>query len=250
VLNAARIDADIPRLKTILGDAFTFNHDTKRVLIAVQGPKATEAITPLFPTADQLGFMQSAQQGDIIISRCGYTGEDGFELSIPTSDFPPYIKSLLDLEFVKLIGLGARDSLRLEAGLCLYGHDLNENITPTEASLNWVIQKSRRTEADFLGVSRILGELKNGATMKRIGLLPEGRAPLREGVELVNDNGDIIGHITSGTFSPCLERPIAMGYIKTAYAKNGDNVNALLRGKTVTAKIVKMPFIESNTKKG
>jgi aminomethyltransferase len=250
VINAARIDQDVPALKNAIGSTFNFKHDTDRALIALQGPSAESALIPFFDSVKNLTFMNAVQLDDILISRSGYTGEDGFEISIPLAKLRPILDGLLGNDDVKLIGLGARDSLRLEAGLCLYGHDLNEDISPIDAGLNWVIQKSRREAANFNGATRILNEIENGTDMKRVGLLPDGRAPIREGVELVNNDGENIGFVTSGTYSPCLEKPIAMAYVKRAYSKTGTEVKALLRGKPIPAKIAKMPFIESNTKKG
>ena len=251
VINAARIDQDMAALKRVTFDTMTLTHDTDRVLIALQGPKAEEALTPLIPEAKALGFMTSVKlENGTIVSRSGYTGEDGFEISLHLHEMRPIVDGLIAHDDVELIGLGARDSLRLEAGLCLYGHDIDESHSPIDAGLKWVIPKNRREDKNFVGAKRILDEIKNGTDMKRVGLLPEGRAPVREGVELTNNNGDVIGHITSGTFSPCLERPIAMGYIKHDYAKNGTEVKALLRGKSIPATISKIPFIESKAKKG
>ena len=250
VINAARITQDIPRLQSVLMDTDTLHHDQERILIALQGPKAEAIVTKLFPGAQDFKFMTSRSDDQNIISRCGYTGEDGFELSIPIAQMDSVLDNIFAFPEAKLIGLGARDSLRLEAGLCLYGHDLNDTLSPVEAGLSWVIQKQRRESADFCGAERILTELKEGTKTRRISLLPEGRAPIREGVEIQNIDGQTIGRVTSGTYSPCLEKPIAMAYVKADDAKIGTDVNVLLRGKSLPAKIAQMPFIESKTKKG
>ena len=155
------------------------------------------------------------------------------------------MNDILSSEYAELIGLGARDSLRLEAGLCLYGHDLNENITPVEAGLTWIIPENRRAAADFAGADKICEQLEHGSDIIRVGLKPQGAAPLREGVELYNAEGQKIGHITSGTYAPSLERPIAMGYVKSDYKKEGTEINALLRGKSIPVTVTKARFIES-----
>lgn len=253
VINASRIAQDIPRLEQVLTGDMVLHHDTARILLALQGPKAEDVLKDIFPECTKLKFMEALEESidghDIIITRSGYTGEDGFEISLPHPMEGDYINRILSHDDVELIGLGARDSLRLEAGLCLYGHDLDENITPVDAGLNWVIQKNRREAADFAGATHILGQIENGTDMKRVGLLPDSRAPLREGVELFDDAKNKIGHITSGTFSPTLEKPVAMGYIHRDFAKMGTHVNALLRGKLIPVTVSKMPFIESNAKK-
>ncbi len=254
VINAARIAQDLPRLEQILTGDVIMQHDTSRILVALQGPKAETVLKDIFPEAANLTFMQAMEESvdghDIIITRSGYTGEDGFEISLPHPMEGDYLHDILKHPDVKLIGLGARDSLRLEAGLCLYGHDLDDDVTPIEAGLNWVIQKNRREAADFAGATKILNQIENGTSMKRVGLLPDSRAPLREGVELFDEDKNKIGHITSGTFAPSLEKPVAMGYINRDFAKTGTIVNALLRGKLIPVTVSKMPFIESKTKKG
>lgn len=253
VINAARIQQDIPRFEEVLTGDLVLQHDTARILVALQGPKAEAVLKDIFPECAKLNFMQALEESidghDIIITRSGYTGEDGFEISLPHPMEGDYLHDILEHSDVRLIGLGARDSLRLEAGLCLYGHDLNTDITPVQAGLNWVIQKNRHEAADFAGATHILNQIENGTEYKRVGLLPDSRAPIREGVELYDDQENKIGHITSGTFSPCLEKPIAMGYIHRDFAKKGTGVNALLRGRLIPVTVSKMPFIESKTKK-
>ena len=249
VLNASRIDQDIARLNEVMRDDMTLNHDHARALIAVQGPRAAEIITAVFPEAKDIKFMKAAAIAvdghTFIISRSGYTGEDGFEISAPHPMEGDLMNDILSSEYAELIGLGARDSLRLEAGLCLYGHDLNENITPVEAGLTWIIPENRRAAADFAGADKICEQLEHGSDIIRVGLKPQGAAPLREGVELYNAEGQKIGHITSGTYAPSLERPIAMGYVKSDYKKEGTEINALLRGKSIPVTVTKARFIES-----
>jgi aminomethyltransferase len=178
-----------------------------------------------------------------LVSRSGYTGEDGYEISVPEKDAVAFAKKLLAEAEVKPIGLGARDSLRLEAGLCLYGHDIDTTTTPVEAALTWVIGKRRREEANFPGAKIILGQIANGVTRKRVGLLPEGKAPAREGTEIVAD-GKVIGTITSGGYGPTVGGPIAMGYVDVAHARVGADVELMVRGKGRPAKVVAMPFTQ------
>lgn len=254
VLNAARIEQDLPRLEKAIKKNLTLKYAHNRILIALQGPKAVDIVDGIFPTARDIPFMNcrilEVDGHTILISRSGYTGEDGFEISIPEPIEGEYLERILKHDAAKLIGLGARDSLRLEAGLCLYGHDLNEEISPIEAGLAWVIPKIRRERRDFTGAKRIMNEIENGPKTKRVGILPEGAAPLRAGVELYNDQDHVIGRITSGSYAPSLQRPIAMGYVETEYAKTGTGLNALLRGKSIPVKVSGTSFIESKAKKG
>lgn len=178
-----------------------------------------------------------------MVSRCGYTGEDGFEISVPRSSTAQLFHALLSNAAVKPAGLGVRDSLRLEAGLCLYGHDLNEEITPIEATLGWLIGKRRKTEGGFLGYDVISKQIREGVTKKRVGLNILSGAPAREGSIIYNDSDQKIGVITSGTFSPCLNRPVSMGYVNTPYATIGTKVKVEVRGKKGDAEITKMPFV-------
>jgi aminomethyltransferase len=180
-----------------------------------------------------------------IVSRSGYTGEDGFEISIPAERAEEVARALLAETEVEPAGLGARDSLRLEAGLCLYGHDIDETTTPVEAALSWVIDKRRRSEGGFLGAETILGQLKEGASRRRVGILPEGRAPAREGTVLTDTEEREIGVITSGGFGPTVEGPVAMGYVETALAKPGTELLAMVRGKSRPAQVAKLPFVPS-----
>ncbi len=185
------------------------------------------------------------------ISRSGYTGEDGFEISVPTSVAEILAKTLLSHQDVEFIGLGARDSLRLEAGLCLYGHDIDQTTSPVEADLSWAMQTRRKKEGGFMGAKRILGEIVSGSKRKRIGIMPEGRAPVREGSPLFLDKhfGQPIGVVTSGGFSPTLGAPVAMGYILEKYSYSDVQLFAEVRGKRLPVKIAKFPFIGLNYKK-
>jgi len=185
------------------------------------------------------------------VSRSGYTGEDGFEISIPTSAAELLAKTLLKHEDVEFIGLGARDSLRLEAGFCLYGHDLDQNTSPVEANLSWAMQTRRRKEGGFLGAKRILGEIVSGSKRKRIGIIPEGRTPVRKGISLFSNQyiDQPIGVVTSGGFSPTLGVPIAMGYVLEHYSNSDIRLFAEVRGKRLPVKIVKFPFIGVKFKK-
>ena len=184
-----------------------------------------------------------------MLSRCGYTGEDGFEVLLPNNETGlGIVNDLLADERVKPIGLGARDSLRLEAGLCLYGHDMDATRTPVEADLQWVIQKSRRERADFPGAAKIMDQYTNGAAEKRVGIQPLGRAPAREGVEIQID-GARVGTITSGGFGPSVEKPVAMGYVAATHTEPGTKVDLIIRGKAHPAEVAALPFVQPNYKR-
>jgi aminomethyltransferase len=225
-----------------------------RALIALQGPKAAAALESLVPGVARQPFMSMApgewKGAYLIVSRCGYTGEDGFEISIRDERAEEFARALLEHPDVKPIGLGARDSLRLEAGLCLYGHDLDTTTSPVEGNINFILGKRRKEEAAFPGVARILRELKDGPARLRVGLLPEGRAPAREGTQIVDAAGAEIGVVTSGGFGPTLGGPLAMGYVASAHAKTGTLVQLVVRGKPLPAKIVDMPFVPHNYFRG
>ena len=178
----------------------------------------------------------------VVLTRSGYTGEDGYEISVPGDKAVALAEALLAQPEVKPIGLGARDSLRLEAGLCLYGHDIDQTTSPIEADLQWSISKRRRAEGGFPGAARIQKELANGPARKRVGILPEGRAPAREGTEIVDASGAKIGTVTSGGFGPTVNGPVCMGYVASAHAAPGTPVGLVVRGKTLPGKIVTMPF--------
>ena len=251
VVNAACKDADIAHMRANLSSETTVLED--RALIALQGPGAEAALSALAPAAATLSFMTGAEMdvdgAACFVTRSGYTGEDGYEISVPADQADALARKLLAQNDVEAIGLGARDSLRLEAGLCLYGHDIDETTTPVEAALTWSIGKRRREEGGFPGADVILDQIKNGAPRKRVGILPDGRAPAREGTEIQAPDGTSIGSITSGGFGPSLEAPLAMGYVTTEHAAAGSAVNVVVRGKALPAKTAKMPFVPNGYKR-
>ena len=253
VVNASRKDTDYAWIKAHLPNDVVLKTRDDLALLAIQGPKAASVISKLDNGAEALGFMQSAALNlggiDVHASRSGYTGEDGFELSFFAKDALGLWDLLLSDDLVKPIGLGARDSLRLEAGLCLYGHELDETTSPNEAGLLWSIAKRRREAGGFIGATRVLRELANGLARKRVGIKPEGRAPARDGTEIQNIEGRKIGIITSGGFGPTVNGPIAMGYVQTAFADVGTPVNLIVRGQAMPAQIIKLPFIPNNFKR-
>ena len=252
VVNAARKADDLALLRAGLPKNIEIEAIEDRALIALQGPQAEDALAQLVPDVRAMRFMDvtvvNTVFGALWISRSGYTGEDGFEISLPNAAAPDFARALLAIEAVAPIGLGARDSLRLEAGLCLYGHDLDETTSPVEAALEWVMQKPRlqggARAGGFPGADRIFDELAQGAPRRRVGLLPEGRAPMREGVPLfASDTAGVqIGTITSGTFAPSLNAPIAMGYVDAEYAANGTPLWGELRGKRQPLSVTALPF--------
>jgi aminomethyltransferase len=251
VVNAARKAVDLARLKSGLPDC-DVGEAAGRALLALQGPAAEAALARLVPDAPDFAFMDHGirnwQGVDIWISRSGYTGEDGFEISVPNTAAEAFATRLLEDPAVAPIGLGARDSLRLESGLCLYGHDMDEETSPIEASLAWAIQKARRAggarAGGFPGASRILSELAEGPARKRVGLRPEGRAPMREGTPLyaAEAGGDPVGRITSGGFGPSLEAPIAMGYLPASLCAPGTTIWGELRGRRLPVTVAALPF--------
>ncbi|MEM9573027.1 MAG: glycine cleavage system aminomethyltransferase GcvT [Pseudomonadota bacterium] len=253
VVNGAVKDQDWAHIEQELGDEAGLQKADDRILMALQGPKAEAVLVEHFPEAADLTFMRCTylERGDekIMLSRSGYTGEDGFELLLPNN---PYglgiVETLLSDERVKPIGLGARDSLRLEAGLCLYGHDMDTSRDPVEADLAWVIQKSRRERADFPGAARILKAFTDGPAEKRVGIQPLERAPAREGTE-IHVNGEKVGIVTSGGFGPSVERPIAMGYVRTDLGAPGTKIDLMVRGKARPAEVCDLPFVQPNYKR-
>ena len=259
VVNAGCKNTDIEHLKNNLDSNCLIEVIENRSLIALQGPKAESALSIFSNQIFDMCFMDTLKiqllDFEAWISRSGYTGEDGFEISVPNDNINEFVKYLLNNEDVKPIGLGARDSLRLEAGLCLYGHDIDQNTSPTEAGLNWAISKKRRKNGsrsgNFLGAERILNEISYGTKIKRVGILPTGRAPMREGVELFKDLNDMtpIGRITSGGFGPTVQKAISMGYIQTDYASVGTKIFADIRGKRMEASITTLPFTNLNFKR-
>ena len=247
VVNGATKHGDLEVMRHILPESIFIDHMRGQALLALQGPKAADALEAIVPGVSELGFMEGnafhAFGHPLWISRSGYTGEDGFEISIPGSAAAQLADALVADERVKPIGLGARDSLRLEAGLPLYGHDLDRETTPVMAGLTFAIQKRRRAEGGFPGASRILAELENGPVQKRVGFDVEGRQPVREGALVLDGEGTEVGRITSGGFSPSLQRPIAMGYVATALADPGTELKLEQRGKLFDARVVPMPFV-------
>ncbi|MCK5041271.1 MAG: glycine cleavage system aminomethyltransferase GcvT, partial [Sphingomonadales bacterium] len=231
VVNAACKTQDFAHIEEKLAGVATLKRIEDRALIALQGPMAANILAEICPEVADMAFM-SAIETDIdgvncFVSRCGYTGEDGFEISIPNADTVKITEKLLAHPDVEPIGLGARDSLRLEAGLCLYGHDIDTTTSPVEGDLVWAIGKSRRENGGFPGADRVLAELENGTTRKRVGILPEGRAPAREHTEIQDMNGKTIGEITSGGFGPTFGGPVAMGYVASDHSAEGTAVQLI-----------------------
>jgi aminomethyltransferase len=249
VVNAACKAADIAHLKANLAAVAEVIPVTNRALLALQGPLAEAVLARLVPDVAQMRFMDMAflewSGVELWVSRSGYTGEDGFEISIPNAHALAFAETLLHEPEVQPIGLGARDSLRLEAGLCLYGHDLDQTTTPVMGNLTWAISKARRAggerEGGFPGAARILHELASGPDRLRVGLRPEGRAPMREGTELYMGS-DLVGQITSGGYGPSVAAPIAMGYVMAAHTAIGTRLEADLRGKRLPVTICPLPF--------
>jgi aminomethyltransferase len=259
VVNAACKDADFRHLEAALADVCEVEM-LDRGLVALQGPKAEQVLAGLAPDIAGMRFMD-ARSIDIrgfpcLVSRSGYTGEDGFEISVPAGQVVDFAEMLEADESVEPIGLGARDSLRLEAGLCLYGQDIDETTTPVEAALEWAIQPARRRggarAGGFPGADRVLEQIAAGAERRRVGLLPDGRAPMRGGTELFSDEDEAapVGRITSGGYGPSVEAPVAMGYLPIARAAPETRVHGLLRGKRLPVKVAKLPFIKPGYKRG
>ena len=246
VVNASRKDVDYAHIASRLPASVKLLPAPERALLAVQGPAAARIVGALCPEAPQLAFMQavSARVGgfDCHISRTGYTGEDGFEISVAAADAVGLWRQLLKDDALAPVGLGARDSLRLEAGLCLYGHDIDETTSPIEAGLAWSIQKRRRVEGGFPGARRIQDELANGPKRRRVGIRPEGRAPARERTDIQSPKGERIGVVTSGGFGPSVNGPVAMGYVEAAHAKLGTPLSLMVRGKALPAAVAPLPF--------
>jgi len=250
VVNASMKESDFAHIAARLEGGAVLEPQPERALLALQGPAAETVLARHAPGAGKLTFMQAARMSiagkPAIVSRTGYTGEDGFEISVAAKDAVAVAEALLAEPEVMPIGLGARDSLRLEAGLCLYGHDIDETTDPVEAALVWSIGKRRRAEMNFPGADRITAALSGGAARKRVGLLPDGKAPAREGAEIADKTGRIIGRVTSGGFGPSLGAPVAMGYVETAFAGVGTSVDLMVRGKPLAAKVAPMPFVPHN----
>ena len=247
VVNGATKHDDIAYMRAQLPDSLTLNHLEDAALLALQGPKAGAAMARLVPDTANLYFMEAGPfewNGiPLGISRSGYTGEDGFEISVPAEHAAALATALTDFEEVRPIGLGARDSLRLEAGLPLYGHDMNADILPVEANLNFALSKARREEGNFAGAKRVLAQYPDKAEKKRVGLFVDGRQPIREGAAVVDDTGATIGAVTSGGFSPTLQRPIAMAYVPMRLAQTGTAITVEQRGKKIACTVADMPFV-------
>lgn len=252
VVNAACKDKDFAFIQKKIGGETELQYLGDRALLALQGPKAENVISIFFPDAVSMKFMSAIKAQykghEFFLSRSGYTGEDGFEISVPAAFATEFTKELLQEPEVKLIGLGARDSLRLEAGLCLYGHDIDDHSTPIDANLKWVIPKRRREEKNFPGADKIMKQLEGGTYILRVGIKPEGRAPIREKTELfVGDKK--VGVITSGGFGPTVDGPVAMGYVNADCAKTGTKLTAMLRGMPRPCEVAALPFVKNNYKK-
>ncbi len=247
VVNGATKHGDIAVMEQRLPGGVVVDYMKEQALLALQGPRAAEVLEKIIPGVSELGFMQGApfnwQGRNLWISRSGYTGEDGFEISVPANAAVDLADAIIADDLAKPIGLGARDSLRLEAGLPLYGHDIDTQTTPVMAGLTFAINKRRRAEGGFAGDLRILAELENGAPQTRVGFDIEGRQPVREGGLVLDSEGNEVGKITSGGFSPSLQRPIAMGYVASHFAETGTDLKLSQRGKLFDARVVAMPFV-------
>ena len=259
VVNAACKEDDIARMKAALEPAVAVEVITDRALVALQGPEAEAALARLAPSVAEMRFMDVATVeiagADCWVSRSGYTGEDGYEISVSEAQAETLCRALLAMDEVEAIGLGARDSLRLEAGLCLYGNDIDASTSPIEGGLNWAIQKVRRAggerEGGFPGADRVLREMAEGAPRKRVGLAPEGRAPMRAGTQIFagTEGGEAVGVVTSGGFGPTFEGPVAMGYVTAEFAADGTNLFGEVRGKRMPVTVAKMPLVPANFKR-
>jgi len=253
IVNAATKEADFAHIGKELAGVAAIVPQTERALLALQGPLAEAVLLRHAESVDELGFMRIARFQvagfPAIVSRSGYTGEDGFEISLAVSDAEPVARALLAEPEVLPIGLGARDSLRLEAGLCLYGHDIDETTSPVTAGLAWVIGKRRKLARDFPAAERIMAELFEGTRRKRVGLRLADKVPAREGTEIVDHTGATIGRVTSGGYSPSLGLPIAMGYVDTEFAREGTEVGLLVRELRRQAIVVPLPFVPHRYKR-
>ncbi|WP_333822095.1 glycine cleavage system aminomethyltransferase GcvT [Pinisolibacter sp.] len=247
VVNAACKDADYAHIAAALPANVSLRPLDDRALLALQGPEAEAVMVALGAPVAAMKFMDTAPVTvaglDVHVSRSGYTGEDGFEVSVAAADAPRLWDSLLADPRVKPIGLGARDSLRLEGGLCLYGHDIDTTTSPVEGALEWSIQKRRRVDGGFPGAARVQAELANGPARRRVGLTFDGRQPAREGAEIATKDGRIVGRVTSGGFGPTLQAPVAMGLVETAFAAPGTELDVLVRGKALPARVATLPFV-------
>ena len=260
IVNGACKDGDLAHIQARIGGRCTVTPQFDHALLALQGPQAVTALSRLLPGVEQLVFMTGMPAtwngGDLYITRSGYTGEDGFEISLPADRADAFARALLAQPEVKPIGLGARNSLRLEAGLCLYGNDIDVTTTPVEAALNWAMQKVRRTSGEraggFPGADLVLAQLDGtqALTRKRVGLIALERVPVREHTELQDLQGETIGEVTSGLLGPSADKPVAMGYVKPEFASVGSRIQALVRGKAVPMEVAPMPFVPNRYFRG
>ena len=253
ILNAACKDNDFEILKKLLNNKYEMILDEKRSLIAIQGPKSADILSNVVNGVEDLNFMSgnwfSFNEQKIYITRSGYTGEDGFEISVENELADQFTRKLIE-KGAKLIGLGARDTLRLEAGLCLYGHELDKNKTPVEANLKWAISKDRISKGDFIGSDIIIKQLNDGVKRVRVGIKPEGKIIAREKTKIFNQSDLYIGEITSGTFGPSVNGPVAMGYVENEFSKKDTKVFLEVRGKKHPANICGLPFYKKSYVKG
>mgnify|MGYP001796638781 CR=1 FL=1 len=259
VVNAACKDADIAHMRDNLGGDITLQVLEDRALVALQGPGAGDVVAGLDSAAAGMQFMDVADLSlgglPVWASRSGYTGEDGFEISVAAGEAEALVRLLLDQDGVMPLGLGARDSLRLEAGLCLYGNDIDSQTDPVSGGLRWAIQKARRAggtrAGGFPGADTVLARLEAGAEMSRVGLRPEGRAPMRDGVEVFDaaEGGQVVGRITSGGFGPTVGGPVAMGYVRSDLAATGTGLWGEVRGKRMPVRTAELPFVAANFKR-
>lgn len=253
VVNAACKDKDYDILEDKLGDRITLEPLEERALLALQGPSAEAVLSSLAPEVAELSFMEATMvtlEGVVCwVSRSGYTGEDGYEISVPSEEAAALATRLLAHEDVEWIGLGARDSLRLEAGLCLSGHDFDASVSPVGANITFALGKKRRDDKDFIGADRIASELDKSPDMVRVGLVPAGRAPAREGTEIADADGKIVGKVTSGGFGPTFGGPVAMGFVPKELAAEGTKIQVMIRGKAHEATVAATPFVPQRYKR-
>ena len=253
ILNAACKDNDFKIISKLLNNKYKLNLDEKRSLIALQGPKSVEILNTILSEVSELGFMTGNwfiyKDQKLFVTRSGYTGEDGFEVSITNNLAEEFTKKLIE-NGAQLIGLGARDTLRLEAGLCLYGHELGVDKTPIEANLKWAISKERMVSGGFIGSDKIMNQINEGIKKIRVGIKPEGRLIAREKTKIFNEDELIIGEVTSGTFGPSVSGPVAMGYVEKEFSKKDTKVFLEVRGKKYPANICGLPFYKKNYVKG
>lgn len=254
VVNGACKEGDFAHIEARLGGEAELDLWPDRGLLALQGPQAAAALAAVIPGMDDMTFMSARRtvwEGEaVIVSRCGYTGEDGYEVSVAADATEALARRLLEQPAVEPVGLGARDSLRLEAGLCLYGNDIDTTTSPVEANLVWSIGKRRREEGGFPGAERILREIAQGPDRLLVGVAPEGRAPARQGAEIQLPGGETVGVVTSGGFGPTCQAPVAMGYVRTDHADPGQALNLIVRGKELPAQVAALPFVPHNYYRG